>query len=613
MKKHDPVKPGVGDNMSEKTKTRKRRSLIMQVGMIFAVSIVLTGAITYVTQFYGSMNTVTLDTEKHGKSIASEVMLGITDYPAYRWLLSYWCDHADELDIEYDADFGEGTVTEEKSRLLREHQPDFQIDYAKTEDVEALPEEDQKLYAEIVYSWLITHLDQIKSFHSAKFLYCVRTKEPFDTQTFVLSAADPGSVRGTEGDQIYTLGFEIPFSDNQREAVRHALKDDPYLATTADYVSFYYHLDTIDGYDYLIGLTYDQRGILSDITSRTMRGAMLSMLYILLLSVLVSVGIMMLVLRPLSKVSRAIQTYSDTKDSAAVAEALSTVKSNNEIGELASEFIVFTREMDDYLEKNRSITAEKERIETELSLASRIQYSMLPHDFPPFPDRNEFDIYASMDPARAVGGDFYDFFLIDDDHLCLVMADVSGKGIPGALFMMVSKIILQSCAMLGRSASEILEKTNEALCSNNKAEMFVTVWIGILEISTGMIRAANAGHEYPAVRHGSGSFELLKDKHGFVIGGMDGVRYTEYELKMEPGDKIFLYTDGVPEATDADECLFGTDRMLDALNSDPAAGPEQILRNVRSSVDAFVKEAEQFDDLTMLCMEYRGQSPDQEG
>ena len=210
-----------------------------------------------------------------------------------------------------------------------------------------------------------------------------------------------------------------------------------------------------------------------------------------------------------------------------------------------------------------------------------------------------------MDPAREVGGDFYDFYLIDKDHLCMVIADVSGKGIPAALFMMISKIIIQSCAMLGRSAGEILTKTNEALCSNNKMEMFVTVWIGVLEISTGKLVASNAGHEYPAIKTGS-EFKLLKDKHGLVIGAMDGIQYKEYELDLKPGDKLFLYTDGVAEATRNGDELFGTKRMLEALNKDPKAAPEQALRNVRHAVDEFVGNDEQFDDLTMMCFEYKG-------
>ena len=211
-----------------------------------------------------------------------------------------------------------------------------------------------------------------------------------------------------------------------------------------------------------------------------------------------------------------------------------------------------------------------------------------------------------MTPAKEVGGDFYDFFLIDSDHLCMVIADVSGKGVPAALFMMASRIILANNAKMGKSPSQILTDTNAAICSNNREDMFVTVWLGILELSTGKLIASNAGHEYPALMQADGKFELYKDKHGFVIGGMDGVRYKEYEMQLRPGAKLFLYTDGVPEATDANDELFGTDRMLEALNSDLGAKPEDILKNVRAAVDGFVKDAEQFDDLTMLCIDYKG-------
>ena len=172
--------------------------------------------------------------------------------------------------------------------------------------------------------------------------------------------------------------------------------------------------------------------------------------------------------------------------------------------------------------------------------------------------------------------------------------------------MMASKIILANNAMLGKTPAQILTDANTAICGNNREEMFVTVWLGILELSTGKLTAANAGHEYPVLRRKDGQFELVKDKHGFVIGGMEGVRYKQYELQMEPGSKLFVYTDGVPEATDANKGLFGTDRMLEALNTDPDAKPETILQTVRKIVDGFVGDAEQFDDLTMLCLEYRG-------
>ncbi len=243
---------------------------------------------------------------------------------------------------------------------------------------------------------------------------------------------------------------------------------------------------------------------------------------------------------------------------------------------------------------------------TELTLATRIQADMLPNIFPAFPDRRDFDVYAAMDPAKEVGGDFYDFFLIDETHLGMVMADVSGKGVPAALFMMIAKILVQNFAMTGRSPAEVLQAVNDQICANNREEMFVTVWMGILDTATGRIAAANAGHEYPAVMTPGRGFELIKDKHGFVIGGMEGLTYREYEMTLTPGSKLFLYTDGVPEATDGDNEMFGTDRMLEALNRDPDAPPKEILRNVRRAVDEFVRDAEQFDDLTMLCLAFRG-------
>ncbi len=211
-----------------------------------------------------------------------------------------------------------------------------------------------------------------------------------------------------------------------------------------------------------------------------------------------------------------------------------------------------------------------------------------------------------MDPAKEVGGDFYDFFLIDETHLGLVMADVSGKGVPAALFMMVSKILVENYAMAGKSPADVLYAINEQICSHKHEEMFVTVWLGILDTVTGKIVAANAGHEYPAIQHPDGCFELLKDKHGFVVGGLEDISFKEYVLQLTPGSRLFLYTDGVPEATNSDNELFGTDRMISALNEEPAAPPEKILKNVRRRVDEFVQEAEQFDDLTMLCLEYKG-------
>ncbi|MDC7294539.1 serine/threonine-protein phosphatase [Butyrivibrio sp. DSM 10294] len=316
---------------------------------------------------------------------------------------------------------------------------------------------------------------------------------------------------------------------------------------------------------------------------------------------------------PINRIAQASSDYVKHKENATGEKSFFStldIHTGDEIENLCNVMSTMEKEMLDYETNLTKVTAQNERIETELSLATKIQLSMIPHDFPPFPDRKEFDIYASVEPAREVGGDFYDYFLIDDDHLCVLMADVSGKGIPAALFMMISKVIIQSCAMLGTSAAETLNKTNEAISSKNQTDMFVTVWLGILEISTGKLTCANAGHEYPVLKRSGGEYEIYKDKHGFVIGGMEGTSYKEYEITLEKGDRLFLYTDGVPEACDADNNMFGTERMLAALNESGSGSEppslQDTLTNVRSAVSDFVKDAEQFDDLTMLCLEYRG-------
>lgn len=283
-----------------------------------------------------------------------------------------------------------------------------------------------------------------------------------------------------------------------------------------------------------------------------------------------------------------------------------SVETGDELEILGDAFNHMTVSLVEYIDNLSRMTAEKERIGAELDVATRIQADMLPSIFPPFPDRNEFDLYASMNPAKEVGGDFYDFFMVDEKHLALVIADVSGKGVPAALFMMISKTLIKNEAQQGSSPKDVLESVNKQLCETNKEDMFVTVWLGILDVETGNMVCSNAGHEYPAIRRKGGSFELFQDKHGFVVGGMDMVRYKEYEITMEPGDIIFVYTDGVPEATDAKEELFGTERMLAALNKSKTESCEKILHNVKEEADAFVGEAPQFDDLTMLAMVYYG-------
>ena len=249
---------------------------------------------------------------------------------------------------------------------------------------------------------------------------------------------------------------------------------------------------------------------------------------------------------------------------------------------------------------------EKQRISAELNVATQIQADMLPRIFPAFPDRKEFDIYATMDPAKEVGGDFYDFFLIDHDHLGMVMADVSGKGVPAALFMVIAKTLIKNRSQMGGGPAAILRDVNDQLCEGNEAELFVTVWFAILEISTGKGMAANAGHEHPALKRANGAYELVIYPHSPALATMEGMRFREHSFELHPGDTLFVYTDGVPEATNAGNELYGSERMVEALNQNLQANPQETLKTVRESIDAFVGDAPQFDDITMLCLHYTG-------
>lgn len=274
-----------------------------------------------------------------------------------------------------------------------------------------------------------------------------------------------------------------------------------------------------------------------------------------------------------------------------------------EIAEVGTAIEKMEHNMQDYIQNLTKVTAEKERIGTELALASQIQSEILPNIFPPFPDhRHDFDLYASMTTAKEVGGDFYDFFFIDDDHLGLVMADVSGKGVPAALFMMMARLLLNTLAMTGSSPAEVLQRANETICQNNKSDMFVTVWLGVLTLSSGQLTAASAGHEYPVIQRVGGAFEIFKDKHRLALGAMPGIKYLDYTLTLEKGDVLFLYTDGVPEATNSANELLGNDGMLALLNRSNAADMKHLLDDVAQGVVDFTGNAPQFDDVTMMAV-----------
>ena len=282
-----------------------------------------------------------------------------------------------------------------------------------------------------------------------------------------------------------------------------------------------------------------------------------------------------------------------------------TMKTGDEIEALSDSFNFMMEELENYIANLSKVTAEKERIGTELDIARNIQASMLPCIFPAFPDRKEFDIYATMTPAKEVGGDFYDFFMVDETHLAIVMADVSGKGVPAALFMVIGKTLIKDHTTSGRDLGEVFSTVNNLLCEANSEGLFITAFEGVLDLVTGEFCFVNAGHEMPFICKSGGSFEAYKIRPGFVLAGFEDMNYKAGSMTLDVGDMIFQYTDGVTEATNVENQLYGMERLEQVLNRVKDRVPSEILPEVKKDIDAFVGEAPQFDDITMLCVEYK--------
>ena len=613
-------------------KRERKRGLISQFYILIFAGIIITGVFIYLTQYLLAIESVKSQIRTRAQEAVREVFSSMQEYPAYRWLFSYWAEHADELEIEYDAEFSGNTLTKEKCEKFSANHPDLMFRYCDEAQVKALDPEDQKLYAEIAYSWLNTRINSIKQNFGLNYLFIVLTdtdegENPYAEQFFLMSGADPDSVRGTEYEQVYTLGVTVKVDQEETlKAMKEAVKSvsassdgrgqiaGEKMENSGRYVDFYSVLDLMDGKAALTGVTYYQGDLIDQIRISALLHTLLAIAYQVVLLTLVLRRVFVYMLRPLKNVLEEIRAYAVSKDSRKAEKNLAEHLSGrhayairqNEIGQLAEDFIDLTKEIDEYTRQIEVQTAVRERFEYELETAAQIQTHMLPEAHPRFPDHPEFLLSASMIPARNVGGDFYDYYLPDDRHLVMVIADVSDKGIPAALFMAQAKTMIKSRALVGEDPAQILSHVNEQLNENNDDEFFVTVWIGMIDLVTGEGIAANAGHEHPTICRAGGNFELVIYKHDMGLGMINGITYRQHEFRLFPGDRLFVYTDGVPEACNANEEQFGTDRMLKTLNACRDAEPDRLLEQMGDAIDTFTGEAPRFDDTTMMCLWYKG-------
>ena len=584
-------------------------SLAGQVMIFFLLATIITAFISYFILKHSADQRVRNQKADLAEEIAEDLVTTVRGYPAYEWLLEYWFNHTDSLDLEYNSTYQ--SLAKEKDLTTRH--PGFIVNKAWEEEIRELSPDDQKMYAEIVYNHLITLLNSLKEIYKPTYIYILVMDKSYTNGTFLLSGADKDQKRGTNYGEAYVLGVKAKSTLSQKLSMLLAASKNRNLAQEGDYVDRYGYIQDIMGdYHVMVGVTYDLSGVIMEVNSQVLSGMMSFIIMQALLAVACLILIYFSTLLPLERIQKNVRVYREKKDSETVLKDLKKVRSQNELGTLSSDISDMVVSIDRYVDEIQTITSERERIAAELSVATTIQASALPRKFPAFPGRHEFDLYATMTPAKEVGGDFYDFFLVDDNHLVLVVADVSGKGIPAALFMMNSKTRIKNQALLGGTPKSILEDVNNELCEENASGFFVTVWIAIIDLNTGKGIAANAGHEHPVIRRAGGEYETVKYRHSPAVATVDGIPFREHEFEMHPGDRLFVYTDGVPEATNGQNELFGEERMLKSLNSHPEDTLQELLPDVKKDIDTFVGDAVQFDDITMLGFDYYGPEGKQE-
>ena len=539
----------------------KKKSLARQFSALFIVFALATILVSGVMTFINQTN------EYHGECVRNLEQLTTflseligKEGDDFANIKGWYASHPGELEIPRDF-FSDLPVSREKFYDYLKENYNGRT-YGSDLFFADLDEEGQRLCTVYRFEhWFSTFFDATRSFNLS-YVYFIYPEEGKDHIMNYMYDATLETTTGKDGSEILKLGDQI--------------YEDP------------------NDYKYM--------SILSNVASQTL----VSMIVVVIGTIILFYFLRSRILKRIFKLEEEIVKYTGTKDPTIAKEILANKGWNDEIGSLSEGSAGMITELEEHMRNLQKITAERERISAELGVATQIQADMLPRIFPAFPQFDEFELYASMDPAKEVGGDFYDFFMVDDRHLALVIADVSGKGVPAALFMVIAKTLIKNRLQMGEEPAVAIGNVNEQLCEGNDAGMFVTVWAAVIDIVTGDGVEVNAGHEYPAVYRKGGKFELIKTKHSPAVAVMEGMRFKQSEFHLDPGDMVFMYTDGATEATNAENQLFGEQRLTDALNRHLDLEPKDLLPAMRKEIDAFVADAPQFDDLTMLCMTFRG-------
>jgi sigma-B regulation protein RsbU (phosphoserine phosphatase) len=462
------------------------------------------------------------------------------------------------------------------------------------------------------YYNIFARLQNLKRFFSIEYLYVVRPKLYSDESVYIFDIY----TEVNDPEHIFQLGeIETEWAVNEYvlRTFLSGINEDSTVITDSIYghlASAYVPVFAMDGsIQAVVGVDICMDVILRDVQVQTFQILSVALGINALFFVVILLLIQGQVLTPIVKLSNHMKKFSANKGGLQVFEEART---GDELQDMAESFNRMVGALQDYMQNLETMTADRQRIATELDVATKIQTSMLPCIFPAFPERAEFDLYASMEPAKEVGGDFYDFFLVDDNTLAVVMADVSGKGVPAALFMVIAKTLIKNNAQnaskggAGKTPKEVFETVNNILCENNDANMFVTAFLGFLDIPTGTFTFVNAGHNPPLIKKAGGRFQWLKTKPGFILAGTEDIVYKQHETVLNKDDELFLYTDGITEAVNNKNELFSDPLLLETANRYIDLPLKDFTESIKNEIDIFADGAEQADDITMLILRYKG-------